>query len=75
MITGFRSPLFVLGISVPTRVPPPPPKPSGGPGMVVGLPDKWWDAERRYRELQRQNADDLEVIELLTQWLEENEDG
>ncbi len=61
-------------------VPPVPPTPgpshvSGGGGIAVGrrerLPDSWWESEKLAKEIQQQNADDLEVVRILTEFLEE----
>lgn len=74
MNTGFRSALFILGLSASTFVPPPPPPPSvSSPGMVVPISERAWGADKRYEELQRQNEDDIEVVQILTQFLEETD--
>ncbi len=73
MNTGFKSALFILGLSVATSVPPPPPTSVSSPGMVVPMSERAWGADKRYEELQRQNEDDLEVVQILTQFLEETD--
>ncbi len=70
MNAGFKSALFILGLSVATTAPP---TSVSSPGMVVPISDRAYGADKRYEELQGQNTDDIEVVQILTQFLDETD--
>jgi len=73
MNAGFRSALFVLGISVATFIPPVPPvfeDLGGSPQARRRAHADWLRREAEVtREIEQQNLDDIEVVRILTEFL------